>query len=88
MGAPCSNEFGPAIAKAGAGERMTASHPTEPIPTDIAERPEWGDCVEKLLSRIEIDILIRRRPGNSNKRSNLMRLRNNNIGIGPLLSGH
>jgi hypothetical protein len=54
-------------------------------------RPNVGylmDCVEKLLSRIEIEILIRRRPGISNKRSNLMRLRNNNTGIGLLLSGH
>src|SRR5215469_18585710 len=35
-------------------------------------RPKWGDCVEKLLSRIEREILILQRPSISNKRLNLI----------------
>src|SRR5215469_7464290 len=63
--------------------KVTAVHPAS-----CGDRQQWVDCVEKLFSRIEFEILIRRRPGNRNKRSNLMRLRNNNIRISPLLSEH
>ena len=52
------------------------------------DRQELPDCVEKLLSRIESEILIRQRLGIRNKRLNLIGVRNNNTRIGSLLSGH
>jgi len=46
------------------------------------------DWVEKLLGRIDSEILIRQRSSVDNKISNLIKLRNNIIRIGSLLSGH
>jgi hypothetical protein len=48
----------------------------------------WPDCVEKLLSGIEREILVRQRPDISNERLKVTALRNNNTRIGSLLGGH